>query len=111
AFHDKYFVYHFDGASWTTTEPVLLDLTADGGDNKPSVAIAGDTIVAGVGDQDKAVIFTRPGGTTNWTRASTITDPGSGPFGESVALSADQSTIVIGSSDNGFATAHAFVYV
>jgi hypothetical protein len=98
------FVYVYNGTSWgheATLVPANPHASARFG---TSVAIDGDTIVAGT-VQQAAYVFTRTG--VVWTEQATLTGGGSS-FGASVAVSAD-TAIVSNYSNGGSGLAHIFL--
>ena len=78
------------------------------GDGQTLVAAAPGAAGAGVSDQGAAYVFTDRAGT--WTQIAELTVPGTAELGTSLAISANASTIVLGSplsnNDNG----EAFVF-
>jgi len=109
---DSAYVFDFSGGSWSQE----AKLTADDGDSKDefgnSVAVSGDgttALVGAVGDEDpngedagSAYVFDVSGGSWNQQAKLTADDGDSkDEFGNSVALSADGTTAVIGTHRDG----------
>jgi uncharacterized protein (TIGR03437 family) len=102
------YVFVRSGPVWTQQQKLTASDAADGDQFGRSVAVSGDTVVAGAGlddiganvDQGSAYVFTRSGGA--WTqRQKLIADDGAAgdAFGVSVGISGD--TVVAGAfSDN-----------
>ena len=78
------------------------------GDGRTLVATAPGAAGAGVSDQGAAYVFTDRAGT--WTQIAELTVPGTMELGTSVAISANGSTIVVGSAFSNNDNGEAFVY-
>ncbi|MCP4542448.1 MAG: tandem-95 repeat protein, partial [Chloroflexi bacterium] len=122
------YVFERPGGGWTTAQPQTAKLTASnaGGNDwfGGTIGIDADasTIVVGAYGQDSydgsALVFERPGGgwiTATQTAKLTASDGAAGGdnFGYAVDISADDSTIVVGSvydDDNGSSSGSAYVF-
>ncbi len=116
------YVYRLDGGNWIQE----AKLSASDGEMNDwfgwSVAISGDTIVAGAtGDRDagdwtgSVYIFHYDG--TNWNEQAKLLADGTGyyweEFGFDVAISADSNTVLIGANkanDNGYKSGAAYIF-
>ncbi len=78
------------------------------GDGRTLVATAPGAAGAGVSDQGAAYVFADQAGT--WTQIAKLTVRGTMELGTSVAISADASTIVVGSAFSNDDNGEAFVY-
>jgi hypothetical protein len=78
------------------------------GNGRTLVTAAPDAAGAGVSDEGAAYIFTDQAGT--WTQIAELTVSGTTELGISVAISADASTIVVGSPLSNNENGEAFVY-
>jgi FG-GAP repeat protein len=78
------------------------------GDGQTLVASAPGAAGAGVSDQGAAYVFTDRAGT--WTQIAKLKVSGTTELGTSVAISADASTIVVGSALSNHDNGEAFVY-
>jgi hypothetical protein len=93
-------VFVRSGSTWTLQGSTLpggsVALSADG-----NTALTGDPTYNGTGDfsQGAAWAFARSGRT--WTQRGSMLTGGDGSFGDSVALSADGNTALVGSSGGG----------
>jgi hypothetical protein len=113
-------VYVFTGAGAAATQTAELTPSSPQADEQfgQTVAISGDgqTLVAAApgaagtsgSDQGAAFVFTNTGGT--WTQVATLSVPGTAELGESLALSTDASTIVLGSPTSNNDNGEAFVF-
>jgi hypothetical protein len=113
-------VYVFTGAGAAATQTAELTPSSPQVDEQfgQTVAISGDgqTLVAAApgaagtsgSDQGAAFVFTNTGGT--WTQVATLSVPGTAELGESLALSTDASTIVLGSPTSNNDNGEAFVF-
>jgi hypothetical protein len=82
--------------------------TAISGDGRTLVATAPGAAGPGVSDQGAAYVFADHAGT--WTQIAKLTVHGTMELGTSVAISADASTIVVGSAFSNNDNGEAFVY-
>jgi hypothetical protein len=107
------YVFTRTGTTWTQEAKLTAEDAAANDFFGYSVALEGDTAVAGANDkssaQGAAYVFTRTG--TTWTQEAKLTaaDAASGDqFGNSVALAGD--TVVAGANDNNSARGAAYVF-
>jgi CSLREA domain-containing protein len=115
------YVYVFDGVSWNFQQKLVADDGFQGDELGFSIALEGNTIIAGawksdtapLHDSGSAYIFTRNG--TVWTQQQKLAAPNAQSidrYGASVGISGN--TIVVGSLDEspgGFNNGSAYVYV
>lgn len=113
-------VYVFTGTGSAATQTAELtpgnpqadeqfgQTVAISGDGQTLVAAAPGAAGASGSDQGAADVFTDQGGT--WTQIATLSVPGTAELGESLAISTDASTIVLGSPTSNNDNGEAFVF-
>jgi hypothetical protein len=116
------FVFVNSGLGWTEQARLEAPLVGSDAHFGRSVVVQGDTAVVGSGEESypymsrgAAYVYTRTGGTWSWqaTLVPPIQPPIPGSYGFALALSADESTIVVGMPEltNGPGDGEAFVFV
>src|SRR5439155_1682035 len=109
------YVFVRTGTTWTQQAKLVASDAATGDLLGQSVAISGDTVVAGAPGDDvpaavdagSADVFVRAG--TTWTLQPEILPAAGAPFGSATALSGD--TVVLGAPDDGAGAGSAYVFV
>ncbi len=111
-------VFTRSGSAWSQQGPKLTSAGVSNSfalGSSAALSADGNTALVGApvdaGSRGSAVVFARAAGT--WTQAARLTGEGvppGGSFGESVALSADGSTALIGGPDNDDGVGAAWVF-
>ena len=102
------YVFVSSGASWSQQAKLVAEDRANGDQFGISVAVSGDSLLAGSGGRDAAYVFVRSG--ASWTQqAKLVSSDGGGAFGNSVSLSGN--IAVVGEPFNLQEIGAAFVFV